>query len=120
MPVFSTGAVVAVGAGTAKVTAKAGSYSASCTFTVTKKIPVTGITISKSTWVLNASDSTELSAYITPTNATNKAITWSSSIKPNGRIIKGLLILKSLVIQGFSALYAANPGPKRAGVYCIN
>lgn len=77
--VFASGAVVAVGAGTARITARAGNYSASCTFTVTKRIPVSGITISKSISVFNAGSSTELSAYITPTNATNKAITWSSS-----------------------------------------
>ncbi|MBQ4093151.1 MAG: S-layer homology domain-containing protein, partial [Firmicutes bacterium] len=41
--------------------------------------PVTGISLDKSTIKLNVGDAENLSATITPNNATNKAISWSSS-----------------------------------------
>ncbi|MCH6236487.1 fibronectin type III domain-containing protein [Cognataquiflexum rubidum] len=57
-------------------------FSASWTF-LTKAnsttIPVTGISLSPSTATLEISRSLQLSPLVLPTNATNKAVTWSSS-----------------------------------------
>lgn len=69
--VYSTGAVVVVGAGTARITAKAGNYSASCTVTVTRKVPVTGITVSPTSASVYISDTVKLSPNVTPSNATD-------------------------------------------------
>ncbi|MGM9972623.1 MAG: InlB B-repeat-containing protein [Clostridiaceae bacterium] len=72
----------AVGAGTAKITFKAGDgrYVTSCTVTVTKPIiSVTGITLSEKSHSLYKGDAFKLTATIAPSNADNKIISWSSS-----------------------------------------
>jgi uncharacterized protein YjdB len=75
----ANGKVTAVKAGTATITVKTedGGYTATCAVTVT--IPVTGVTLNKSTLALVAGSSATLAATITPEDATNKSVTWSSS-----------------------------------------
>lgn len=76
--VTSSGVVTAKGAGTATITAKtANGVSATCVVTVT--IPVTAITISSETLALYLGDSQQLTATCAPANASNAAITWTSS-----------------------------------------
>ena len=49
-------------------------------FTVTKAIPATGITLNKTTHSFTAANQTvTLTAMVTPANATNKNVTWTSS-----------------------------------------
>lgn len=45
----------------------------------TSTVPVTGVTISQSTATLSVGDTLNLSATVSPSTATNTAITWSSS-----------------------------------------
>ena len=72
------GKITAVGKGTAKITAKAGGKSASCSVTVLK--PVSGISLNKTTLELTADGSETLTATITPADATPREdIKWSSS-----------------------------------------
>ena len=75
----ANGKVTAVKAGTATITVKTedGGYTATCAVTVT--IPVTGVTLNKSTLALVAGSSATLATTITPEDATNKSVTWSSS-----------------------------------------
>ncbi|GHV09761.1 hypothetical protein FACS1894162_1090 [Bacteroidia bacterium] len=78
--VSTAGVVTAKAAGTATITAKTtdGNKTATCAVTVT--IPVTGVTLNKSTTTIIGINSTEtLTATVAPSNATNKAVTWSSS-----------------------------------------
>ena len=42
-------------------------------------VPVTGVTLNKTTLTLTAGDSETLTATVAPSNATNKAVTWSTS-----------------------------------------
>ena len=42
-------------------------------------IAVTGVKLDKTTLTLNAGDSTQLTATVSPSNATNKSVTWSAS-----------------------------------------
>lgn len=81
--VSSKGKITAKEAGTAVITAKAGSKSAKCTVVVTDDsavtVPVTGVTISQTELVLAINTTTPLKATVTPDNATNKNVTWSSS-----------------------------------------
>lgn len=89
--VSSKGKITAKGAGTAVITAKSGSKSAKCTVVVTEDEPVepvdpvdpsvkvTGVTISQSELVLAVKATSPLRAIVTPDNATNKEVTWSSS-----------------------------------------
>ena len=77
--VDQNGNVKAVASGTAtiNVTANDGSgQKASCTVTVTQ--PVTGVTLDQTELALYTGGSATLSATVTPENATNKSLTWSS------------------------------------------
>ena len=87
--VDSTGKVTAVSAGTASITctAKDGSgKKATCEVTVTDPTPpkpsvvkVAKITLNKTTASVGKGKTMQLTATVTPTNATNKAVTWKSS-----------------------------------------
>ena len=82
--VSSSGVVVAKGEGTATITVKTddGGYTAACTIRVSKPSPsvvaVTGVKLSAIGIELPVGGSKRLSATITPSNATNKDVTWSS------------------------------------------
>lgn len=79
----NNGVVTPVGQGTATITVTTvdGGFSASCTVNVSALIiPVTGVSLDRNTLNLNVGGSTAaLTANVTPSNATNKAVTWSSS-----------------------------------------
>ena len=77
----SNGRITGVNPGTAKITAKTtNGKTATCTVTVTEtEVPVTGISLNKTSLSLVEGNSEILTANITPSNATNKSITWTSS-----------------------------------------
>lgn len=73
--------VTALKSGTATVTVKTedGGMTASCSITVSdKKYPVTGIVLDKTSIELTEGDVATLTATITPENATNKNLIWTS------------------------------------------
>ena len=79
--VSAEGVVKAIKAGTANITAssKDSGVNAKCEITVKEKvISVTGIALSKTTLSLSEGEGFTLEATITPDNATNKEITWTS------------------------------------------
>ena len=78
--VDADGKVTAVTAGTATitVTTEDGGKTATCGVTVSN-IPPTSITLNKYTSTLFVGGSETLTATVAPSNATNKAVTWSSS-----------------------------------------
>ena len=77
--VDSTGVVTAVEGGTATITAKSedGGKTAQCDVTV--RVPVTGVSLSKTTDLLLPGGADDLTAIIAPSDATDKAVVWSSS-----------------------------------------
>ena len=84
----SGGVVTGVKAGEVTITAKAGDKSATCTVTVTAKqstedpddpIAVEGITLDKTTATVEEGATVTLTATVTPGNATDKTVTWSTS-----------------------------------------
>ena len=81
--VSTSGLVTAKAAGTATITctAKDGSgVKATCKVTVTNPVvKVTKVTLNKTTATLAPKETLTLKATVTPTNATNKAVTWKSS-----------------------------------------
>ena len=89
--VSSDGIITAKKAGTATITARASGYSATCTVTVV--INPTSITPNKTTITLEEGKSEQITLTYTPTNTTEKKITWSSSnsniasVDNNGKII---------------------------------
>ena len=81
--VSSTGVVTAVSSGTAVITAKTAdgtNLTAECNVTVNIPVPATGISLNQTSLTLTAAGQTAtLTATVTPSNATNKDVTWSSS-----------------------------------------
>ncbi len=80
--VSSTGVVTAkaIGSTYITVTTQDGGYTATCLVTVTAKtVRVTGVTLNKTVHSMYVDDILQLVATILPTNATNQAVTWSSS-----------------------------------------
>ena len=79
--VTSKGLVTAVSRGTAIITAKSkvGGYTATCAITVGDKIAVTGLSIDASGLNMLKGDNRTILATITPSNASEKTIEWTSS-----------------------------------------
>ena len=75
--VDSNGKVMAIAGGSATVTATAGGVSAKCSVTVS--VPVTSVSLNKTSLNLMVGDTETLSATIYPSDATNKNVTWKSS-----------------------------------------
>ena len=75
----SSGLVTAVSDGTAVITAKTSSGGYTDTCKVTVKTPVSGISISSSSIELNKGETQQLTATVTPPDATNKKVVWSST-----------------------------------------
>ena len=80
--VSSSGVITAKTVGNATITVKTndGAKTATCQVTVkSKAIPVTGISLNKTTMSLAAGESEYLYATISPSNATDKSVSWTSS-----------------------------------------
>ncbi|MBQ7587876.1 MAG: Ig-like domain-containing protein [Lachnospiraceae bacterium] len=81
--VSSSGKVTAVKEGIATITVTSNSNkdkSASCKVTVKKNnIPVTSVTLDKTSLEINAGSTSVLTATVKPDNATDKTVTWKSS-----------------------------------------
>ena len=107
--VDQNGKVTAVGGGSATITAKAGDKQATCTVTVT--VPVTSVTLNKSSLALNKGQYETLTATVSPSDATDKTVTWSSSntsvatVDQNGKVT---------AVGGGSATITAKAGDKQA------
>jgi uncharacterized protein YjdB len=71
---------VAAGSAVITVTTDDGGKTATCTVSVRATvIPVTGVTLNKRTTGIQVGATEMLTATVSPANATNKAVTWSSS-----------------------------------------
>ena len=84
------GKVTAVKSGTASVTAKCGGRTAECVVTVT--VPVSSISLDKTTLSLAVGETATLTATVKPDDATDKTVTWSSSDEvvvkvDNGKVV---------------------------------
>ncbi len=78
--VSNSGLVTAISPGTVTITCKANDGSGvSATCTVTVVILVENITLNNSSVTLEESKTHQLTATVTPSNATDKSVTWSSS-----------------------------------------
>lgn len=89
--VVNDGGVTAVSKGTAIITASCGGSSAKCTITVKEveqNIPVTGITLDRTSAQMNVGDVLTLKATVTPANATASKVTWSTS-DPSVAVVDG-------------------------------
>ncbi|MFA6942161.1 MAG: Ig-like domain-containing protein, partial [Clostridiaceae bacterium] len=78
--VDASGKITAISAGTAAITVTTtdGNKTAVCSVTVNAE-PVIGVTLNKTSDVLTVGETDTLIATVSPTNATNKSVTWVSS-----------------------------------------
>lgn len=77
--VTSSGLVTAVGAGQASIKATTNYDTYDYCYVTVLAIPATGISLNKSSMTLLSGSSRRLSATVTPSNASTKIVTWSSS-----------------------------------------
>ena len=99
------GVVTANGAGTATITATAGGKSASCTVTVTATVPATGITLNRTSATMNVGENLALTATVTPFNAADKTVTWTSTVPTVATVENG--VVRSLA-AGTTTIKATN------------
>ena len=86
------GSVTALSVGSATITASAGGKSASCKVTViAKTIAVSGITLDKTELSLNVGEEYQLKATISPSNASEKNLSWSSLSSSIATVKDGLV-----------------------------
>ena len=110
--VSDNGLVTAIKEGSATITAKAGDKTATCAVTVSKKvIPVTSVTLNKASLALTEQETFQLSATVSPDNATDKTVTWSSSNTAVATVSNNGLV--TAVKEG-SATITAKAGDKTA------
>ena len=102
------GKVTAVKSGKATVTAKCGGKTAECVVTVT--VPVSSITLDKTTLSLAVGESATLTATVKPDDATDKTVTWSSSDESVVKVDNG----KVTAIKSGKATVTAKCGGKTA------
>ena len=88
----ANGIVTPVSEGSAIITATAGDFSAKCTVTVAAaKVAVTGVALDQHELTLNVKETGTLKATLVPENATNKALTWSSSAEAVATVEDGVV-----------------------------
>ena len=90
--VNSSGKVTAKAVGTTTITVTTVDGGKTATCTVTVKQPVTGVSVSPASATLNVGGTQQLSATVTPSNADNKNVTWSSSNTSVARVSSSGLV----------------------------
>ena len=107
----SNGVVTFVGEGTAEITATAGDVSAVCKVTVkAKTVAVEKVTLDKTSAELTVGDTATLKASVTPDNATDKTVTWTSSDDSVASVKDGVVT----AVKAGTATITAKSGDKTA------
>ena len=116
--VNSNGTVTGKASGTATITAKtANGKTATCKVTVSKKpeepkvIATTGISVSKTSLTLNIGENATITATVTPNNATNKNVTWTTSNNKVATVTNGKIVA---VGEGTATITAKASGGQTA------
>lgn len=110
--VDANGLVSALKPGTAVITAKAGDKTAQCTVTVNSKvIDVASVTLNRSALAMTRGQTETLTATVSPDNATNKTVTFTSS---NPAVATVDAQGKVLAISSGTAVITAKAGEKAA------
>lgn len=105
----SNGLVEAVGGGSAVITVNASGKTATCSVTVT--VPVSSISLDKSSVTLKQNETVQLTASVSPSDATDKTVTWTSS---NTTVATVDSIGKVKALKEGSAVITAKAGDKTA------
>lgn len=102
------GKVTALKSGKATVTAECGGRTAECAITVT--VPVSSITLDKTTLSLAVGETATLAATVKPDDATDKTVAWSSSDESVASVDNG----KVTALKSGKATITAKSGGKTA------
>ena len=105
----SNGVVTAKKVGTATITAKAGDKTATCEITVVAT-PVTSVTLNQTSASLKAGETVTLTATVSPDDATDKTVTWSTSDESVASVSNGVVTAKKVG----TATITAKAGDKTA------
>lgn len=119
----SNGLVTAVGNGTATITVTTadGAKKATCTVTVKIPITVTDIRLNRTSATLTAKGQTvNLTATVAPSNADNKAVTWSSSNANVATVSNGTVTAVSNGTATITAAAADGSGKKATCAITVN
>lgn len=82
--------IVGLGTATITVTTTDGGYTASCDLNVVKT-DVTNVSLDQSSITLNEGETSQLTATVTPSDATNKSVSWSTSNASVATVVDGLV-----------------------------
>ncbi len=112
--VDASGKVTAVKAGTATITVKTadGGYTAKCSVTV--QVKVAGVSLNKASLTLYEGGTQTLTATVTPSNASNKSVSWSSSnstvasVDANGKVTAVKAGTATITVRTADGGYTAN------------
>ncbi|MBQ3509711.1 MAG: Ig-like domain-containing protein [Peptococcaceae bacterium] len=108
------GVVTAIAEGEAVITAQAGDKTVTCNVTVNEPepvvIPVSGVTLDKTALELEIGDSETLTATVSPDNATDKTVIWTSSNTAVATVENGVV---TAIAEG-EAVITAQAGDKIA------
>lgn len=105
------GTVTFVGEGTADITATAGEASAVCKVTVkAATVAVDKVTLDKTSAELTVGDTATIKATVTPDNATDKTVTWTSSDESVATVKDGVVT----AVKAGKATITAKAGDKTA------
>lgn len=85
---------VAAGSATITVTTEDGNKTATCAVTVTAPISVTGVSLNKASTTIEAGQIDTLIATVTPANASNKSVTWTTSDSDVATVAGGVVTAK--------------------------
>ena len=102
------GKVTALKSGKATITAKCGGKTAECAVAVT--VPITSLTLDKTSLSLAVGETAQLTATVKPDDATDKTVTWTSSDESVAKVDKG----KVTTLKAGKATIAAKCGGKTA------
>ncbi len=103
------GKVTALKSGKATITAKCGEKTAECVVTVS--VPVTSISLDKTALSLAVGETAQLTATVSPADATDKTVAWSSSDASVARVNNGKVTAVSTgtaIITAISAGFSAS------------
>ncbi len=113
------GKVTALAAGETVITAKtANGKTATCTVTVTAggttTVPVTGVTVTPATLSLVVNGTSTLTAAVAPANATNRAVTWSTSAPAVATVDAATGVVKAIAVGTATITATTADGNKTA------